>query len=214
MIGLPYFEKRRAEAEVVLETVARIATERVGVPSRLSLVPDLDEARRWRILELNIEGFGREGETFDRRALDEVAADPDALLVVLEVEDRIEGFFFGYYEEPGNPIVAGGDFFFDTGMVTASLRGRGLGLLSAAAFLLLIDLLGDVRRVGLAVWSGGAVEQLVALYGRLGFTSAPCRATPHRCLVAEITPERIAHWWEILGAPTRRAGAPDGPPAA
>ena len=212
MIGLPYFEERRAAAEAVLASASGLVSTLTGSDAALRLVPELDGERRRRILALNVEVFGREGEVFDGRALDEVAADPDALLVVLDVAGRTEGFVFGYYEEPAQPVVPGADFFFDTGAVAPRWRGRGLGLRCAAAVLLLTGLLGDVHRIGLAVWNAGAVDALVALYGRLGFADAQCSMPGCRCLAVDVDAASEATWRALLDVPAMRPAAPDGSP--
>lgn len=213
MIGMSYFEENEPGAEEVLQAVARLGSARAGADCALRLVPELDAQLRSRILELNVEAFGREGETFDRRGLDEVAADPDAMLLVLEIAGSVEGFFFGYYEEPSAPIVPGADYFMDTGMIRAPWRHRGLGLLSMAAMLLLIGCLEDVKRPGMAVWSGD-VERLTAIYARFGFNETPCHAAPHTCMIGDMSPEWLDHWRAMLGLPPLSDAAPDGSSSA
>lgn len=204
MIDLAYFEGVRAEAEDILAALGRGVTASIGHPSSLRLVGELDEATRGRILEIEAEAFGPDADVFDSRALAEVAADPDALLIVVEIDGAIEGFCAGYYETPGAEIVDGAAFFMDTAAMSPRWRGRGVASLAIAGVLLLVHLIGDVPRVGLAVWAENA-DRLTALYGRFGFSDTPGHHPPWRCMSVELTDERVAGWRAALGLPPRPA---------
>ncbi len=208
MISLASFGERQGAAAAVLDALGERLTAVTGRPTGLRLVPELDAPTRQRVLELNVEVFGREGEVFDRRALDEVAADPDALFLALEIDGTLEGFCFGYYEEPGKETVVGTDFYLDTGMVCARWQRQGICGLGGAAVLLLVHLLGDVHRVGLSVWGGGHVDELLALYRRFGFVDAEGCGSPHRCLAVDLDDGRVAAWRIALGLPPATSGRP------
>lgn len=182
-------------------------TRQSGERATLRLVASLDAATRARVLALGAEVFGPDNDVYSRRTLDEVAEDPDALFVVLEIGGSIEGICFGYYEQEGDEVVEGTDFFLDSGLVAPRWQRRRLGWLAGAATLLVVAELGDVRRVGIAVWSGGNVEGLMALYHRFGFVDATSRQMPYPCLAVTLVPERVDAWRALLGvAPARADG--------
>lgn len=207
VIDLEYFTEQRQSAEEILAVTSAHVARQCRVPAAIRLVPTLDAPVRERVLALGDEVFGPGGEVFDRRALDEVADDPDALFLVLELDGRIEGTCFGYYEQPGNEVVDGTEFFIDSALVAPRWQRHRVGWLAAAAILLLVAELGDVRRVGIAVWSGGDVEGLLSLYRRFGFADATSRRVPYPCLAVTLLPERVDGWRALLGLPPADAGA-------
>ena len=200
MIDLAYFAENAAPAQQVLDTFGARLAERTGRPSRFRLVPHLEVATRERILELKDDVFGTGPSVFDGRALDELEADPDAMLLVLEIGDRLEGFCFGYYESPIEPIIEAADFFVDSALVASLWQQQGIGFEAAATMLLLVSLLGDVARVGLLVWKGGEVGRLLSLYHRLGFVDAGFRQG-QACLVATLDEVTVDGWRQLLGLP-------------
>jgi GNAT superfamily N-acetyltransferase len=167
------------------------------------LLPRLDDAIRARIMELNDEVFGGRRDVFDARALDEVEEDPDALFLVLEVDGRIEAGVFGYFEEPIGSIVEDTDFFLDSAMVSAEWQSHGLGEVGGLGVLLLLALIEDVHRVGVAVWTDGDVERLVSLYKRFGFVDAVGHGMPPPCLKVTLDDDRVNMWEEALGLSSR-----------
>lgn len=205
MIDLPYFEEHQAEAKDVLDSVGALVSTLAGQPSVVRLVSTLDPVTRERVMRLKEEVFGNGGEVFDQRTLDEVAADPDALFLVLEIRGRIEGVGFGYYELPGDETVESTDFFLDSGLVSPQWQDKGIGAIALAATLLLVKLLKDVPRVGIAVWGAGRVDDLVGFYSKAGFVEAKARKSPYRCMSVELTDDRIREWKSALGLHTLSA---------
>lgn len=201
VIDLDYFKDRRAAAQEILAVTGALLTQQCGLPAAVHLVPSLDGAARERVLDLGAEVFGPDGAVFDRKALDEVAADPDALFVALEIDGSVEGFCFGYYEEDGDQMVDGTDFFLDSALVAPRWQRHRLGWLAGAATLLLVTELEDVHRVGIAAWSEGDVDGLLSLYHRLGFVDATSHRLPHPCLAVTLLPERVDTWRALLGLP-------------
>lgn len=199
MIDLDYFEDDRFQVEEILAVTAGHLSRQSGHDARLRLVPALDTSTRTRVLELGDEVFGARNEVFDLRALDEVAGDPDALFVTLELDGTLEGVCFGYYEGDGLEVVDGTDFFLDSALVAPRWQHRRLGWLAGAATLLVIAQLGDVRRVGLAVWTGGDLDGLLSLYHRFGFVDATSTTMPYPCLAVTLEPARVDGWRALLG---------------
>ena len=200
VIGMRSFDGREPRARQVLDRLGSLLAESTGRAATIRPVAELDDGTRERILDLNTAAFGREGEAFDHRALDEVAADPDALLVVLELDGAIEACCFGYYEDPGTETVDGTDYFFDSGMVAPEWQGHGIAAVGGAAMMLLVALLGDVHRVGIEVWGGGGrADDLVDLYRRFGFTDATGRDFSHRYLAVDLDAGTVRSWYEALG---------------
>lgn len=188
------------QARQVLDSASRLLGAITGLPTTVRLVAALDPALRARVLQLGEEVFAGDRSVFEGRDLDEVAADPDALFVVVEVDGAVEGCCFGYYENPGEETVQGTDFFADTALVSTRWQNHGFAAAAGASVLLLIALLGDVDRVGIAVWDGGQTD-LPALYRRYGFVDATGRRTALPCMAVDLEPARVDSWRSALGLP-------------
>lgn len=199
MIDLAYFGEREPEATRIMAAVTEVLRSITGRESRAVLLPHLDEAHRARIMELNDSVFGGKRDVFDLRTLDEVEADPDAIVVAAEIDGVLEACGFGYYEDPPGQLVDGADFFLDSGMVSPAWQGRGIGEIGGVALLLLLALIRDVHEVGIAVWNDGEVDQLVRLYRRMGFVDAGGHCPPHRCMRISLDRERVAALAGVLG---------------
>lgn len=192
MIGLAYFETDAEEASRILDAMSRLASERTKRTCVFSLATSLDEPDAARVLELEAEAFGARDVAFSRRDLDEVRADPEALFVRLDVDGRLEGCFFGYWEWPDQVTVAGTDFFLDSGMVSAPYRGHGIGRFAITGILLLASLL-ECQRIGIAAWLGGPRgAKLVRFYRRFGF--ARVRNGPHAKMALALDDEKLARY--------------------
>lgn len=192
MIGLSFFEGDAEEAIRILEAMGRVASERTGHACTFSLATSLDEVDVARVVELQREAFGADDVAFSRRDLDEVRADPEALFVRLDVDGRLEGCFFGYWEWPEKVTVPGTDFFLDSAIVSARYRGLGIGHFAITGILLLADLL-ECRRIGIAAWLGGpGGTKLVRFYRSFGF--ARMADGPHMKMALALDDEKLARY--------------------
>lgn len=169
MIDFSYFEESADEARRILDAMGRLASQRSGAACRFVLIPSLDATAKERVLELQAEAFGKPEAAFTADNLEEVVSDPEALFISLEVNGRMEGCCFGYWEWPEQITVPGTDFFLDTAMISAPFRGHGIGRLAISGVLLLAKLL-ECTRVGVISWNGGPHSaQLLRFYRRFGF---------------------------------------------
>lgn len=206
MIDAQYFDQP-AEAELVLDRAGKLVEALAQLPARVTLVRELDGRTEKRILELKDEVFGRDSDVFEQRTLTEVAEDPDAMFLLLEIDGNIEGCCFGYHELPGEETVPDTQFFLDTGLISTKWQERGIAGAAGAGVLLLVDLLHDVHRVGIAVWDGGGrVDDLVALYQRFGFVLAESGNSPYRCMTIDLDEDRVNSWRTAMGLPGRTSG--------
>lgn len=198
MIDAEYFNEP-GEARRVLSQIESLVDSVTRRPTRLKLLTELDAATEDRIHHLKDEVFRSGPEVFDARGLAEVTADPEAMFLVLEIDGAIEGFCFGYYEEPGQETVAGTDFFIDTALCSSKFQNQGIAQVAGAGVLLLVHLLGDVRRVGIAVWDGGRAGDLMTFYRKFGFVETECKRCPYPCMTVVIDDDRVTRWRAALG---------------
>lgn len=199
MITLEYFEKDAREARAILEAMGCAATAQCGERCVFSLVGSLTREMEEDILALEQDAFGAAGVAFDRLGLDEVRSDPDALFLILEVNGKLQGCCFGYWEWPDQITVAGTDFFLDTAMVSRGFRGHGIGRVSLAGVLLLVRLL-ECHRVGIAAWRRGPIgNRLVDFYRGFGFEKVESGRNPHALMALDLDRAPTASWRRTLG---------------
>lgn len=192
MIDLAFFRGEADEARRVLDGMGRLASERAGKSCTFSFASALSDADVARVLELEIEAFEAPDVAFTAHDLREVMADPEALFLRFDVDGRMEGCVFGYWEWPEQVTVPGTDFFFDSAMVSAEFRSHGTGSLMIAGLLLLADLL-ECERVGIAAWTGSPrARRLVRAYRRFGFVRTMGDAGANTPMVAALNDETLA----------------------
>jgi GNAT superfamily N-acetyltransferase len=199
MIDLPYFGPREPEAARILATVSAMLGSITGRDCQVRLLSRLDDERRARIMALNDAVFGDTRDVFDTRALDEVAADPDAILLTVEIDGVVEAFVFGYYEDPPGQLVEGTDFYLDSGLVAPKWQDHGIADVTGAGLLLLLALIRDVHDIGISVWSGGQVDRLVRYYREAGFVDAVGHGVPPPWMRLRLDESRVATLAGLLG---------------
>lgn len=206
MIDIGYFKENADQARRILAAMERLASERTGCRCTFSLTPSLDATMKGRVLELQSEAFGASDAVFTAHDLDEVNNDPDALFIRLDVNNRMEGFFFGYWEWPDQITVPGTDFFMDTGMIAAPFRGKGVARLAISGVLLLLKLL-DCARVGILSWDGGLhTPELLRFYRQFGFVRVLTER--HNKMSCSLDDKLIARFLMELQLPPNGHGLP------
>ena len=127
MISPERFGENRDLALSVLEHISAELTALLGVETRFELVSEVDDALLSRMEEIEEEIFRIEDNVYSRRDLVECLASKDALLLVLTIDGNVEGYLFGYADEPGNPVVEGSDYFVDSAAISLDYEAKGIG---------------------------------------------------------------------------------------
>ena len=172
MITLERFGAHADAARHALEAVAATITRAVGRSATLTLETAADAATLERMLELEQEIFAIEDNVYSRQDILDCLAEEDSLLLLLRIGGRIEGYVFGYDEDPADPVVKGADYFLDSALVAAAYEQKGIGAATAGVVLLLLYLAG-YRDIGLTTEPRDRTgRELVKFYRKLGFTDA------------------------------------------
>ena len=175
MIHLESFGEQRPLAKSVLDAGSVQLTQLLGERARLELVNRLDDLLLARMLELEEEVFRIENNVYSADDIRECLAEEDSLLLVLRVNDRVEGYVFGYDDDPDDPEVGGTDYFIDSAVVSLAYEAKGIGSRAGLLVLFLLYLLG-YRKIGITTEPRDkSGRELVGFYHKLGFTEAPTK---------------------------------------
>lgn len=173
MISLERFGEKRHLAAKILERTSADLTALLGIETRLDLVSQVDDSLISRMEEIEEEIFRIEDNVYTESDLRACLAEEDALLLVLSVGGRVEGYLFGYADEPGNPVVEGSDYFVDSAVISLAQEAKGIGARLSLPILFLIHLLGYKVAGLLTEEQDQTGRRLAAFYRKLGFVDAP-----------------------------------------
>jgi hypothetical protein len=193
MIGLDRFGEKRELATGILRHVSAELTALLGVESSLDLVGAVDDTLLSRMEEIEEEIFRIEDNVYTEGDLRERLLRKDALLLVLTVGGKVEGYLFGYADEPGNPVVQGSDYFVDSAAISLAYEAKGIGGRLSLPVLFLIHLLG-YGAAGLTTEEQDKTgRKLASFYRKIGFVDAPVNREGDVGigLVIELTPEAL-----------------------
>jgi GNAT superfamily N-acetyltransferase len=173
MIKPEDFGKQRALATGVLQGLNGQLTRQLGKQVRLELVWEIDKPLLDRMIALEEEVFRIEDNVYSEADIRECLAEEDSLLLLLWINDRVEGYLFGYDDEPEAPVVAGTEYFIDSAVVSLAYQAKGIGTQAGFVVLFLIYLLG-YRSIGITTEERDKTgRELAEFYRRLGFVDAP-----------------------------------------
>ena len=157
----------------ILERISADLTALLGAEARFELVSKVDDTLLARMQEIEEQIFRIEDNVYTESDLLECLAMEDALLLVLTVDGNVEGYLFGYADEPGNPVVEGSDYFVDTAVISLAYEAKGIGGRLSLPVLFLIHLLG-YKVAGLTTEEQDkSGRNLANFYRKLGFVDAP-----------------------------------------
>lgn len=173
MISAEKFGDKRDMAMGILKHINTDLTALLGVETRLDIVSEVDDTLLARMEEIEEEIFRIEDNVYTRGDLQECLAEEDALLLVLRVNGKVEGYLFGYADEPDNPVVEGSDYFVDSGVISLAYEAKGIGSRLSLPVLFLIHLLGYKVAGLLTEEQDKTGRRLADFYRKLGFVDAP-----------------------------------------
>jgi GNAT superfamily N-acetyltransferase len=192
MIELERFGERRVLAQRVLDGASEQLTQLLGEPARVALVTRLDDALLARMLELEEEVFRIEDNVYSADDIRECLGEEDSLLLVLWVNDRVEGYVFGFDDEPDDPEVEGTDYFVDSAVVSLAYQAKGIGTRAGLLVLFLLYLAG-YRRIGITTEPRDKTgRELLAFYHKLGFSEAHAKRADNYGMKIELSDALMA----------------------
>lgn len=165
-------EKRDLVMHILRHTSAEL-TALLGVETRFDLASEVDDDLLARMEQIEEEIFRVEDNVYTESDLRECLAMQDALLLTLTIGGKVEGYLFGYADEPGNPVVEGSDYFVDSAVISLAYEAKGIGSMLSLPILFLIYLLG-YKVAGLTTEEQDRTgRRLADFYRKLGFVNAP-----------------------------------------
>jgi ribosomal protein S18 acetylase RimI-like enzyme len=175
VIGLERFGGQRPLVEQALSACEKSLSRLVGKQVVVSLAESLEQPTLARMLELEQQVFGIEDNVYGAEDIRECVESEDAFLLLLHIGERLEGYAFGFAEDPQQPAVEGTDYFVDTALVSLEYENLGIGSRMAGLVFLIIYLMG-YRQVGVTTESRDRTgRELVGFYRKLGFADGSTR---------------------------------------
>ncbi len=172
MITLDSFGEKKKEAVLALDTINALLAGLLKQEASLSLVAQADDKTLDRMSELEKEVFSIEDNVYSKEDIIESLAEEYSLLMLLKINNKIEGYVFGYDDDPENPNVEGTEYFIDSALVSLRYEHLGIGTMLSGVVLLLLYLLG-FKKIGITTEEKDKTgRELVKFYKKLGFTEA------------------------------------------
>lgn len=170
MINLDSFGEKKKEALIALDTINALLTGLLGKEATLSLTTKADDKILDRMIELEKEVFSIEDNVYSKEDILESLAEEYSFLLLLKIKGQIQGYAFGYEDDPNNPRVEGTDFFIDSALVSLEYEQKGIGSMLSGVVLLLLYFLG-FNKIGITTEENDKTgRELVKFYKKLGFT--------------------------------------------
>lgn len=170
MITLERFGPRAETVRLALQAFNIRLSRMLGKEVALSLAAAADEQTLARMQELENEIFAIEDNVYSKADILSCLGEEDSLLLLLHIEGRLEGYAFGYDDDPEHPQVDGTDYFLDSALVSSAYEQLGIGSAAAGVVLLLLYLMG-YRDIGLTTEVRDKTgRELVNFYEKLGFS--------------------------------------------
>lgn len=193
MISSERFGEKRDLATRILERIGADLTALLGCETRFELVSEVGDDLLARMEEIEEEVFRVEDNVYTETDLLDCLANEDSILLVLTIDGAVEGYVFGYADEPGNPVVQGSDFFVDSGVIALAYEAQGIGSRLSLPVLFLIHLLGYNVAGLLTEEQDKTGRKLANFYRDLGFVDAPVNRGEDDAIgfTFELTPNRL-----------------------
>lgn len=169
MISLDAFVNNKELVLTALDALNMQLSRLVKQQVIISIATTVDDKTLERILLLEDEIFRIEDNTYSEADILECLAEDYSLLLILTIDGEIQGYFFGYDDDPDDPVVEGTEYFIDSAVVALEYENRGITTMVAGFGLLLVYLLG-FRSIGITTEKKDKTgRELVKFYEKLGF---------------------------------------------
>ena len=204
MIDLESFEKNKKQAAIILETLNALLTGMLKQEASISFVNRVDDQILDRMIELEKEIFSVEDNVYSKEDILESLAEEYSFLILLKINGEIQGYVFGYDDDPEDPNIEGTDYFLDSALVSLKYEQKGIGTMLSGVVLLLLYLLG-FDKIGITTEEKDKTgRELVKFYNKLGFMEARTRGSREEGEVGMkiiLTPELINNIGKKLNLP-------------
>ncbi|MEJ2143389.1 MAG: hypothetical protein P8Y24_13770 [Gammaproteobacteria bacterium] len=169
MIDIDRFDISKSLVCAVLDNVSKKLSHDLGLHVAIILQDSVDDEILERMEQLEQEIFSIEDNVYSRNDILECLAEEDSLLLLLKINNNIEGYAFGYNEDEDDPTVRGTDYFIDSALVSLQYEHKGIGEIISGVMFMMLYLLG-YRSIGILTEEKDKTgRELVKFYQRLGF---------------------------------------------
>lgn len=198
MITPESFGQQKELVETLLLELGQQLSGLLGQPVKLELVSKLDAEVLARMLEIEEEVFRIEDNVYSEDDVLECLTEEDSLCLLLYINDRVEGYTFGYDDDPEDPVVAGADYFVDSGVLSLDYQRKGIAVRISLLVLFLIFLLG-YHCIGITTEEKDkSGRKLASFYRKLGFTVAKTTRPENIGMRIELTEKSIRSLARLL----------------
>ena len=170
-----------------------------GKPTTVTLQAATDDKLLERMLELEKEVFSIEDNVYSREDILSCLQEEDSLLLTLQIDDRIEGYVFGYDDDVEKPIVRGTEYFVDSAVVSSQYQALGIGSIVGVFVLLVLYLVG-YEKIGITTEvRDKSGRELVGFYHKLGFVDAETERGDDYAMMITLDEQMISRFRKVLG---------------
>lgn len=170
-----------------------------GKPTTVTLQAATDDKMLERMQELENEVFSIEDNVYSREDIQSCLQEEDSLLLTLQVDDRIEGYVFGYDDDVENPVVKGTEYFVDSAVVSLQYQAMGIGSTVGVLVLLVLYLVG-YEKIGITTEVRDKTgRELVSFYHKLGFVDAETESGDDYAMMITLDDQLINRFYKVLG---------------
>lgn len=198
MLSPESFGKQKELVHMLLHSLSEQLSDLLGQEVNLDLVSEPDTNLFARMLKIEDEVFHIEDNVYSEEDIRECLAEEDSLLLVLRINDKVEGYVFGYDDEPDAPVVEGTDYYVDSAVISLAYQTKGIGARISLLVLFLIFLLG-YHCVGITTEEQDkSGRKLANFYRKLGFCEAKTTSPENVGMRIELTRQSIKRLARLL----------------
>lgn len=199
MITLDRLTEHQELLSQVIHALNTRLSQITGKPTTVALQATTDDKMLERMQELEKEVFSIEDNVYSREDILSCLQEEDSLLLTLLVDDRIEGYVFGYDDDVEKPVVKGTEYFVDSAVVSLQYQAMGIGSIVGVLVLLVLYLVG-YEKIGITTEVRDKTgRELVSFYHKLGFVDAETQSGDDYAMMITLDDQLINRFYKVLG---------------